>query len=70
MKRLFPDCREVTELTSRRQDEPLALLDRLRLQAHLALCEACRRFSQQLDFLRRAARELVKRPRPTPGQEN
>lgn len=53
---MIPDCKQSSMLLSQAQDQPLRFADRLRLQAHLLICERCRRVSQQLDFLRIAVR--------------
>jgi hypothetical protein len=44
---------------SQAQDRKLSLGERASLQIHLALCRGCRVFSAQLDFLRRAVRQLL-----------
>ncbi len=49
-------CREVSILLSQEQDRPLGLVERVRLEAHLKLCEGCENFQKQLAFLRKAAR--------------
>jgi predicted anti-sigma-YlaC factor YlaD len=49
-------CREVSVLLSQAQDRDISLIERLQLQAHLKLCEGCRNFQRQLDFLRRTIR--------------
>lgn len=49
-------CREATRLMSDAQDRPLAAGERLQLLAHLAACRGCRRYREQLDWLRRAVR--------------
>jgi predicted anti-sigma-YlaC factor YlaD len=41
-------CRRVAELISQRMDEPLGLLDSVRLRLHLRLCGNCRNVEQQL----------------------
>lgn len=41
-------------LLSQSQDRPLGLVERLRLRAHLAICERCRRVSAHFEFLRTA----------------
>jgi Putative zinc-finger len=51
-------CREASRLMSQAQDRELSLGERASLQVHLALCRGCRAFNAQLDFLRRAMREL------------
>lgn len=43
-------------LLSQAQDRRLGLIERLRLRAHLAICERCRRVNRQFDFLRAAVR--------------
>lgn len=53
---MIPSCKQASLLLSRSQDRPLGLVERLRLRAHLAICERCRRVSTQFDFLRLAVR--------------
>lgn len=50
------NCKETTRLLSQAQDARLPLLQRMRLLAHLGVCDACTRFSRQLEFLRAAMR--------------
>ncbi len=47
-------CKEVSVVLSQVQDRAIGLVERLQLEAHLKLCEGCRNFQRQLDFLRRA----------------
>lgn len=47
-------CRQATRLTLLRQDRPLSWIERLQRRAHLAICEACTRFSKQQDLIRDA----------------
>ena len=49
-------CKEVSVLLSQAQDRDIGFIERLQLEAHLKLCEGCRNFQRQLDFLRRAIR--------------
>lgn len=57
------NCQEVSRLLSDRQDESLPVADRARLRLHLVLCEACRNVSEQMEFVRRAVRQLdLERP--------
>jgi predicted anti-sigma-YlaC factor YlaD len=51
-------CQEVSRLLSARQDGSLPLADQARLRLHLAMCQACRNVDEQMDFLRRAMRQL------------
>lgn len=47
-------CKEATRLISQRQDRALTVSERLALRMHLALCGACTRVTEQLEFLRDA----------------
>jgi hypothetical protein len=47
-------CKQASRLISQRQDRALTVGERLSLRAHLAICAACARVSEQVDFLRRA----------------
>lgn len=49
-------CREASHLISRQQDARLTLGERMQLRFHLMMCNACRRFAAQAEFLRRAMR--------------
>lgn len=49
-------CKEVSVVLSQAQDRDISLIERLQMEAHLKLCEGCRNFHRQLDFLRRAIR--------------
>jgi hypothetical protein len=51
-----PTCREVHRLTSEALDRKLTLVERTRVRLHLLVCEACTRFTGQMDLLRRAMR--------------
>jgi len=59
-------CREASELLSQRQDQPLAAADSARLRLHLVMCDACRNVVQQLEFIRRAVRQLSEDQGPKP----
>jgi hypothetical protein len=50
------NCKQVSVLLSQSQDQPLGMVERLRLEAHLKVCRGCDNFRKQLDFLRRALR--------------
>jgi hypothetical protein len=57
LRALSPNCREAVRLQSETLDHELTRLQRFGLRVHLALCKWCRRYGQQLRFLRRAAHE-------------
>ena len=49
-------CKEAARLMSRQQDAALQPAEQESLKIHLYVCLSCRRFDEQLVFLRRLAR--------------
>ncbi len=47
-------CQDASRLLSQMQDRPLFVREWVKLRLHLAVCNACSRFAEQLRFLRRA----------------
>jgi len=68
MGELSPSCREATRLQSEAMDRPLHLRQRVGLCIHLFLCRWCRRYGQQIGFLRSVAHEHEKHEQPLPPQ--
>ena len=60
-------CKETTELASRAMDERLSFGDRMALRMHLAICENCTRFNQQLQDMRRLFRSETTAGDDDPG---
>lgn len=58
VRRITPDCREVTRLSSEERDHPLPFVTRTRLGLHRAFCQHCARYAAQLEVLHDAARVL------------
>jgi hypothetical protein len=54
---LSPSCRQATRLQSAALDRPLTASQKVGLRIHLCLCQWCRRYGQQVRFLRNAAHE-------------
>lgn len=52
----IPSCQETTELASRAMDARLPFADRVAMRLHLAMCQNCTRFAQQLQEMRRQFR--------------
>ena len=52
-------CKEVSVVVSQGFDRKLTLWERCALKIHLALCDACRKFIQQANFIRRAVKRLA-----------
>jgi len=58
----LPTCKDVSQLASDAMEQGLPLRQRLGLQLHLGLCQACRRYVRHLRFLRRASRKATAEP--------
>ena len=54
-------CREASRLISQGLDRQLGFAERFKLRVHLAICDACSNFKKQVDFLRRAVKQLGSR---------
>lgn len=54
-------CADVTRLVSESLDHDLPYSQRVRLRLHLFLCVLCRRYHEQLHFLRDAIRSHAER---------
>jgi predicted anti-sigma-YlaC factor YlaD len=52
-------CKEVSRLVSQGLDRQLGFAARVRLRAHLVICDGCTNFSQQMTFLRKALAKLA-----------
>ena len=53
------NCRQVTRLVSRSMDSKLPWYQRLGVRIHLWYCVWCRRYAEQVRFLRRASHDLA-----------
>lgn len=53
-----PTCKEIHRLTSEGLDRELSLIERMRIRAHLLVCDACSNFTDQMQLIRRAMRRL------------
>ncbi|MFQ5991750.1 MAG: zf-HC2 domain-containing protein [Nitrospiraceae bacterium] len=62
----IPSCEEVTRLVSESLDRPLPLRKRIGLRVHYFICVLCRRYGEQLHFIRDAVRSY---PERVEGQE-
>ena len=62
MAALSPSCRQASRLQSEALDHNLPFLQRVGLGIHLLFCKWCRRYGEQIRFLRDAAHELPDEP--------
>jgi Putative zinc-finger len=47
-------CKEASRLISDGMDRRLSVAERIALRLHVGICDACTRFTAQVQFLRRA----------------
>lgn len=52
-------CKQASQLVSELQERELSRRERWALKTHLWICISCRRFSRQLNLLRRALRLMA-----------
>ena len=50
-------CKEMAEKATRGEFDDAGWLTRLLIRMHIGMCEHCRRFSAQMKFISRAAKE-------------
>lgn len=53
------NCKEASQLISQSLDRPLSWSERWQLKVHLWMCDACRRFKQQLNQLKQHLKMLM-----------
>jgi hypothetical protein len=51
-------CKQITELASKAQEEPLPFKQRFQFRLHLLMCKLCARYVKQLAFLRTSIKDL------------
>ena len=61
------DCKEVSRLISEGLDQAMPATERARLRYHFVICETCRTVDEQMQFLRRAMREMDKEKKVPPS---
>lgn len=55
---LLHSCQKAAELLSQSLDEPLDMVDRLRLRIHLSMCGNCRNVEEQLKLIHKMGGEI------------
>ena len=55
-------CKEATRLVSQGLDRKLGFGERVALRVHLAICDGCTNFKNQVAFLREAVKKLGSGP--------
>ena len=54
-----PHCHEITQLLSNSMERPLPLRKRLLIRLHFTVCIWCKRYSEQLKFLRKYSSRMA-----------
>ena len=57
----MPSCKDMSRLSSRALDEKLPWHQRLGARLHFWMCKACDQYDRQMDFLRKAANQYLRR---------
>jgi hypothetical protein len=52
-------CKQASQIISQSLDRQLTMRERFALKLHLLVCKYCKRFSQQLESLRVAIKQMV-----------
>ncbi len=60
--RVTPSCTEMTHLLSEEMDHPLPWFTRLKMRVHFLMCCYCRRYKENLYFIRRLFRSSSSGP--------
>ena len=58
---ITPHCHDITRLLSNSMERPLPLRTRLLIRLHFAICVWCKRYAEQLKFLRRYSSNLAEK---------
>ena len=65
---LSPTCKQVSRLQSQALARPLSLPEQFGLRIHLFICRWCRRFGEQVKFLRSATHQCPQHEQVDPSQ--
>jgi hypothetical protein len=52
------NCKQATQLMSRRMDKKLGWLQATSLRLHFMICEGCRNFNHQMEVMREAMQKI------------
>jgi predicted anti-sigma-YlaC factor YlaD len=55
---LLHSCKKAAELLSQSLDEPLDMVDKLRLRMHLSMCGNCRNVEEQLNLIHQMGAQI------------
>ena len=55
---LLHSCQKAAELISQSLDEPLDMVDKLRLRMHLSMCGNCRNVEEQLKLIHKMGADI------------
>ena len=55
MKLLMISCKKATYLLSKKEENTLSWLEKIKLRGHITICSMCRKFEEQTGFIIRHA---------------
>ena len=61
IKETTGSCTDITRLLSQGMDQPLPWHVRCKIRVHFLICDLCRRYGRQIQFLRQAMRKFPER---------
>lgn len=67
LARVTPRCHDMTRLISQSQDSPLPLGTRMKMRLHYWICAWCKRYCDQIHFVRKALHICPEEPVPPSG---
>jgi hypothetical protein len=62
-------CKESTHLISEAQDRSLSFTEKTALETHMLICVGCRRYREQMNFLRTSCQQHPAHPHAHPDPE-
>jgi hypothetical protein len=57
--KITPPCHDITRLLSQSMDQQLRLHTRIAIRLHFQICVWCKRYSEQLDTIRKVSRSIL-----------
>ena len=62
---MLPSCKEVAEHISENIDKPLSGMKWLKMKLHLAMCQYCRRYGQQIELSSQTVKSMAEEKQPS-----
>ena len=69
MNLFFLSCKRTTELIEKRDVESLSIIEKLQLNLHVSMCNACKSYEKQSQIIGKAVSQWIKNKKPTQNSE-